>query len=443
MLKVQTGTDMDTTTANGERGSDANPLWTQPLRHGLNETVHWHQFATGPHRAQVWARFRELHTHVVRLLVFDKGTPDPVDDYSSFAACVRAVHSAGAVPMVTFAKFSPPYDDPAGVRAFANRCAAVVAECIRHWGEAVRDWYWGVWHHPNSDWVSAGLTFDHYRHIYEETAQGILRHLAPLLGGQRPLIGGPAVDGFQPFWSDWLWRFVNEIDNRLIGFASWHHFGDWREPGTWGAPADEAVFRALLLARVSEYETRARAVARMLKGRDILNVCGELNAHAHHEPRVSRQYNQTVFGATYYAAALIHLMRGGADLEMWKSGSDDAGPYGVLDGAAVPNPVFHARRLCADHLRAGDQIRFPEVRMGPGVDVVTARGSDGRQSTLVVHRKDATAAYALSKLAGDGAGYHTTLKLDRSTGGQVVQGSCRDTLFFEGYGVAVLTNSAE
>src|SRR5262249_36609900 len=155
----------------------------------------------------------------------------------------------------------PPYDDPAAVRAFADRCAGVVGRCVQEWGgEAVRDWYWCVWHYPNSDWVSAGLTFDHYRIIYEETARAIRDLLAPYLDGRRPLLGGPAGDGFQPFWADWVWRFVNEIDNALIGFAAWHQFGDWREVGAWGAPADEVTFRALLLARVSEYESRARAV---------------------------------------------------------------------------------------------------------------------------------------------------------------------------------------
>src|SRR5262249_43793933 len=339
---------------------------TMRLRYGLNETVYWRAIAAGAQRGEIWARFRDLDTRVVRLLIFEKGAPDPIEEWETFAECVQGVHSAGAVPMVTFAKFGPPYDDPAMVRAFARRCARVVARCVTRWGgEAVRDWYWGVWQHPNSEWVSAGLTFDHYRHIYEETAQAILGHLSPFLGGRRPLIGGPAADGFQPFWSDWVWRFVHEIDNDLIGFAAWHQFGDWREVGAWGAPADEAIFRTLLLARVSEYESRARAVARMLRGRGILNVCGELDAHAHHEPRVSRADNQTIFGATYYASALIHLMRGGADLELLKAGTDDAGPYGLMDGAARTTPVFEAKRLCASHLRCGDAVRFPLTLPSP------------------------------------------------------------------------------
>jgi hypothetical protein len=434
---------MNTATADGRDGRESSAERTLRLRYGLNETVNWRQFAAGSHRERIGARFRELDTHVVRLLVFDKGSPDPVGNWEEFADCVQAVLNAGSVPMITFAKFDPPYDDPGAVRSFAGQCAEVVAACIRQWGgEAVRHWYWCVWHHPNSEWVSAGLTFDHYRRIYEEVAQAVLRHLAPFLEGRRPLLGGPAVDGFQPFWADWIWRFVNEIDNALIGFASWHQFGDWREPGAWGAPADEAIFRALLLARASEYESRARTVARMLKGRGILNVCGELNAHAHHEARVSRSYNQGVFGAAYYASALIHLIRGGADLELWKSGTDDAGPYGLMDSAADPYPAFHAKRLCASHLRPGDRIWFPEARAGRAMDVVVARGEGGRRSAVLVHRKDTTAGYEIAELTGGQAGYATLLKIDRETGGQVVEGRCRDTLRFAGYGVAVVTNAS-
>ena len=37
---------------------------------------------------------------------------------------------------------------------------------------------------------------------------------------------------------DWVWRFLNEIDNELIGFLDWHCYGDWREHGENNAPAD-------------------------------------------------------------------------------------------------------------------------------------------------------------------------------------------------------------
>src|SRR5262245_59642490 len=220
------------------------------LRYGTNETDSWWHFARGPQRERIWARLREMGTRVIRIFLFDKSAPDPVTQWQEFTSYVQAVLNAGAVPMVTFAKFNRPYGDPRAVRWFATRCADVVWGCIERWGgEAVRDWYWCVWNEPNSPWVGGGLTFEQYRRIYEAVAQGILRWLAPYLHGRRPRFGGPAVDGFMPFWMDWVWRFVNEIDDALIGFVNWHRCGDWREDGAWGAPRDEAVYRGLLMSR--------------------------------------------------------------------------------------------------------------------------------------------------------------------------------------------------
>src|SRR3989442_12453339 len=137
---------------------------------------------------------------------------------------------------------------------------------------------------------------------------------------------------------DWVWRFVNEIDNSLIGFVSWHRYGDWRELGQWGSPHDETVFRRLLMARTTEYETRAKAVGRILRGRNILNVCGELNAHSHHEARVSQQFNETIFGATSYASALVHLLRVGADSWIFRTGRVNS-TYGSMSGSPIAVPA--------------------------------------------------------------------------------------------------------
>jgi hypothetical protein len=237
---------------------------------------------------------------------------------------------------------------------------------------------------------------------------------------------------------DWIWRFVNEIDNDLIGFASWHFFGDWREVGAWGAPADQATFSALLMARVSEYESRARAVARMLKGRGIKNVCGELNAHAHYEPLVSGAYNQSNFGAAYYASALIHLMRGGADLELLNAGT--RGPFGTVDGGSFSNPVFEAKRLCARYVRFGDLVRFPEPRADQNVDIVVTEGEgDGRRSVLIVNRDDKAAACAVEEWTGEPSRAQTLLKIDCGTAGRVTEVQFDGRVRFESYGVAVVT----
>src|SRR5262249_5374451 len=151
-------------------------------------------------------------------------------------------------------------------------------------------------------------------------------------------IGGPCIDSFQPFWFDWMWRFVEEIDHSLVGFAAWNHYGDWREPGAWSAPADPDVFERLLLSRTAEYWSRAQAVNQLLENRDVLNICSELNAHPHPDPTISGRFNQSMFAAVYYASALIELMRGAADAEFLWSDCYDIGwgrSLGV-DGGLTP-----------------------------------------------------------------------------------------------------------
>ena len=319
----------------------------------------------------------------------------------------------------------------------AERCADVVWGCLEEWGgETVRSWYWSVWNNPNSAWVSPGLTFEAYRRIYLEVAQAALRWLTPHLRGGKPRIGGPAVDTFQPFWFDWIWRFTHEIDNALIGFASWQQYGDWRAPGEWGAPGDDQIYRRLLRARIADYGDRAETIGRLLRDRDMLSVCSQVNVHAHHETSVSRRFNQTLFGAAYYASALLQLMRAGTDAEMFWMSTDAKGPYGLWDEDANPTPVFHAKRLCTQYLRYGDWLYFPPRRTGQGVNAVIARGAEGR-SALIVHCREGAARYALADLIGD-AKYNAVVKID-GTGRRVVRGLLDDHVTFDGYGVAVVT----
>ena len=59
----------------------------------------------------------------MRIFVFDKPVPDPVWEWHLFAGYVQAVLDTGAVPMITFAKFPAPHDDPRNLRTFVARCA--------------------------------------------------------------------------------------------------------------------------------------------------------------------------------------------------------------------------------------------------------------------------------------------------------------------------------
>ncbi len=410
------------------------------LRYGVTEAESWWHFALGPQREQIWTRLREIGTQIVGLFLFDKGAPDPVTDWPRFAASIEAVLKIGATPMITFARYHRPFDDLRGVRWFAERCGDVAWSCIDQWGgEVVRDWYWCVWNEPNSAWIGGGLSFEQYRRIYEAVAERVARWLAPHLDGRRALIGGPAIEGFLPTWLDWYWRFIHEIDNSLIGFVNWHRYGEWRDFGEEGAPRDDAAYRALIMSRTSDYEARARAVARLLGDSGILNICGEVNTHSHYDPRVRARFNQTIFGAAYYASALLHLIRGGADAELFWTGTDDAAGYGMLDPGGMPTPVFHAKRLCAQSLRYGDSVTFPADETGQrAVEIAVARGKDGRRSALLVHLSDEAATYDASDWSAGLSDCRTLLKVDRGTGNRVHAAAWDGRVAFDGYGVAAV-----
>ncbi len=414
------------------------------LRYGVNETDSWWHFALGPERERIWQLHREMRIQIIRIFLFDKNAPDPLTEWDLFRSYVNAVLAVGATPMVTYAKFRRPLDDARAVRWFAEQCGEIVWHCLEEWGEErVRDWHWCVWNEPNSDWIGGGLSFEQYRDIYESVAHAILRWLKPCLGPRRAPIGGPAVEGFQPFWKDWIWRFVAEIDADLIGFVNWHRYAEWRDHGEKGAPLDAATHEAIMLWQSRDYEVRARSVARLLQEPDVLNVCGEWNAHSHYLPRVRAGFNQTLFGAAYGASALLHLVRGGVDAEMLWTGTDDACGYGVLGPDAAPTPLYFARRLCAQYIRYGDAIVAPALDDGvTGLDGMVVQGGDGRSSAVLVHREPTTATYDLSEITrGELSDSRALIKIDCETGNTLTTRSCDGTVTFAGYGVAAVTNA--
>ena len=198
--------------ADADRGAALEPVrragqQRMRLRYGFNEVDGWWGIGLGPHRERIRHHHRLMGTEVVRVFVFDKPVPDPVTEWDLFAAYIQAVLDMGAVPMITFAKYHPPHDEPRNLRTYLARCADVVWGCLEQWGgERVRDWYWCVWNEPNNYNVGGGLTFPLYRRIYEEVAHTVRRLLEPYLGGRKVRIGGPALCGFQTYWLDWVVR---------------------------------------------------------------------------------------------------------------------------------------------------------------------------------------------------------------------------------------------
>ncbi len=427
-------------------GGGTAPLMPMRLQYGVNESDSWWHFALGENREQLWAKLRELDVRIVRLFVFDKHAPDPVADWPSLRACIQAVLNVGAVPFLTFAKFRRPFDDPRAVRWFAEQCSEIVWSCTEEWGgEEVKNWYWCIWNEPNNDWIGGGINFEQYRAVYEAVARGIARSLAPWLNGCAPRIGGPSVEGFQPFWLDWVWRLLNEVDSSLIGFVNWHYYAEWRDAGEEAAAGDPRTMQSLIMAQAHQFGLRSAQVARLLRGRPLLNMCGEWNAHSHYLPAVRARFNQSLFGATYGAGALIQFLRSGIDAEMVWTGTDDAHGYGMLNPRAEPTPLYYAKLLCARHVRYGDGIRFPIHGADRREwDAVVSHGPHGRRSIFLTHLADRPGLLSLRDLEPSLAGSGQLLKLDSETKGRLVVLPTRTgKIELDGFGVAVVTNELE
>jgi hypothetical protein len=407
------------------------------LVYGLNQADEWWPFAD-PESAVVRDRVRESRPRILRIFLFDKHGPRPLTNWPDYRLYVQTVLDVGAVPMITFAKMDRPFRDPRAVRAWAEECADVVWQSLRHWGpEAVTQWYWAVWNEPNSTLIGGGLSFDDYKAIYTAVAERCVRWLAPHLDGKRPRMGGPGIEAFQPLWLDWAYRFCTEIDPRLLGFLDWHTYGEWREEGQYGGAESPALFRDMMLWVAHDYEARARMMGRMAYAHGMLNICGEHNANSHQEAHVRRRFNNTRFTAAYHASALIHLMRGGADAELFWAGVDSDGGYGMLALDGTPRPVFHAKRLAAEHVPTGSQIHFPVLDPWQFDTVISER--EGARSAYVVHLREEERTYPLAELA-PGVTPKSILVLDDTTDGGVKRVAVSDRLTFHGHGLCVITD---
>ena len=410
------------------------------LRYGLNIGDQWRDLAFGIAREELLARIRDAGTALVRVFLGPGGKPSD-DHWKEWAAFLDAIQRAAATPMIAFSCPSP-WNDAGAVRKFSKECGEFADRSVERWGpEAVASWFWSIGDEPNSPWTNGGLTFEGYRDIYEAAAQAIRQRVPSL--EQRPRIGGPCVDGFQLFWFDWIWRFAEEVDDSLIGFAAWNWYSDWREPGAWSAPSDHSLFERLLLSRTTEYWSRSEAVRVLLEGRGIRNICCELNAHPHPDPAISSRFNQGAFGAAYYGSALIELMRGGADGEFLWAGACDYGPCGALNAAGGATPAYEAKKLIARNVQFGDRITFPlDEDSEPELDAVAACGETDRKVAVLVHRGRGARKFELDRWP-ELAGLSRVSSVSGSSGGPVRSEALQNVLTFDGYGVALLHNQGD
>lgn len=430
------------------------PPQRMKMRYGFNEIYGWWHFSRGEHREEIQRRLRLMDTKVVRVFVFDQPVPDPFKDWQSFEGFIQAILDIGAKPMVTFAKFPAPYDKPKNIRDFVARSSEVVWGCIERWGgEEVSQWYWGIWNEPNNLIVGGDLNIEQYLKIYEALSEEILRQLAPHLGARKAMIGGPAIDGtHRAYWMDWIARLLSEVDERRVGFVSWHAYGDWRPAvpseslglQMWGSPDSPSgdLFETLLLAQTPSYESRARGVSRLLTGHRALNICGEHNAMSHHEHYYTLGHNQNLLGAAYYASTLIHLIRGGADLELRWTATAHTEAYGLIYQDGVPSPAALAKQLFAQHVRYGDRLVFPANRLDqPGLDAIVAQHDGGGISAVFVNTSREAVSIAPEAIFGELANCDSLFVLDATTNERVASQKLRGAFVLNGYGIGVISSS--
>ena len=332
------------------------------LKYGFNETDNWWYFSQGKESENIREKLSTINLSYIRVFVFDKGTPDPVSNWINFKTYIDSVLILKAKPMITFALYNFPYSDKNSIQSFSNRCSDVVWGCIEQWGEEeVSSWFWGIWNEPNNKKIGGGLTFNQYKRIYINTAKGILKYLQPIIGNNKPRIGGPAIDTFDNNWYKWIESFINEIDHNLIGFVSWHKYGDWRDLGKWNASNEIDDYINHIFEVSKEYELWSSKINSLIKDKNIMNVCGEINVNSDHNPDVSRKFNQTSIASTFYTSVLLHLIKGNADIAMWWTASDKDGPYGMIDCKGNVSPVYHAKKFISNYFKCESEIDFLEI----------------------------------------------------------------------------------
>jgi hypothetical protein len=141
---------------------------------------------------------------------------------------------------------------------------------------------------------------------------------------------------------------------------------------------------------------------------------------------------------------LIHLLRGGADLELRWTATAHTDAYGLITKEGRPMPAGLAKQLFAQHVRYGDFVHFPANRLDrPDVDCVVSSDSDGRLSGVFVN----TASHRTTVRPDDWderlQAATKVMWLDARTGDAVRAARFEGTVTLDGYGLAVVTNAID
>ena len=200
------------------------------LRYGFNEVYGWWHFPRASIASDPPPAPSDGHAGRPPLRV----RPACARSGSRTGTCsrpVQAVLDAGATPMLTFAKFPPPYDEPRTIRHFVCRAAPRSSGAASSSGAGK----------GRRTGTGASGTSPTIRRRRRPELPAVPSHLR---GGCRDIVlpagavprwaGGPAIGGpamsvrIGPTGWTGLPGLVTDVDHRLVGFVSWHRYGDWR-----------------------------------------------------------------------------------------------------------------------------------------------------------------------------------------------------------------------
>jgi hypothetical protein len=114
-----------------------------------------------------------------------------------------------------------------------------------------------------------------------------------------------------------------------------------------------------------------------------------------------------------------------------------------MDKDGEPMPACLAKQLFAQHVQFGDWVRFPAGRLdATDIDAVVAWNDAGRRSGVFVNTGRARRLLTVSDWDDSLHPCGELLRLDASTGERVVREPFTGTIELNGYGVAVVSNTA-
>ena len=324
-----------------------------------------------------------------------------LDDY------IEAVQNASTQPILaityapyfmnyTYKKTGPNYI-PDDFNWFGDYCANIVAH-YRDLGKNIQ--YWQIWNEPFiwGTWkkVSKGDIYIQMYKIVEQKMHAVNSSIK---------IGGPSL-------AEQDYSFIEDMlkDSSLnFQLCSWHTYATgkfWTNPPE---PRDDSY----VMARTQAYEDYAKNVRSWISkyrpGKDIKLILGEYNINSsttwNNSPNVDPRQH-TLFGAPWTASALIHIIKGRIDVELFFLGTGNPLSWGAISfgfglwvhASNILVPSFYAKQYFSTYFKQGSTIVNSTIINAskiPNLEVFAVK-KDTSYNIILVQKENITRSFTLA-----------------------------------------------